>query len=211
MSTLPKTHLTPEEYLEIERKAEFKSEYRQGQMVAMRRAGAEDWPPDRPRRPGEKFDLAKIGEAHSLIAANVIGRLGEQLRPGPWRLYATDMRLYVRGAELYTYPDVMAAGSDRQFLDDRRDTLLNPILIVEVFTPPSEANDRCYKAEHYRSIESLRIYLMVASHYLHATLFTRRSDGKWVLAMVNRAEDALALSAVDCVIRLGDLYDKVEL
>jgi Uma2 family endonuclease len=188
MSTLPKPGLTPEEYLEIERAAETKSEYFQGKMFAM--AGAR--------------------QAHNLIVVNTITTLRQQLKGRPCWLYPSDMRVLVSKVGLYTYPDAVAVCGDNEFLDDRRDTLLNPNLIVEVLSPSTETYDRTRKFEYYRSIESLREYLMVSSDRIHAELFTRGSDGRWTLTEANRLEDTLDLRSVGCVLKLADLYDMVE-
>jgi len=188
VATQPKTFLTPEQYLEIERAAEFKSEYYQGEMFAM--AGAV--------------------RVHNLLAVNATREISEQLRKRPCETYSNDMRVHVPATGLYTYPDVVAVCGERQFLDDRQDTLLNPNLIVEVLSPTTEAFDRGRKFEHYRSIESLREYLMVASDRVHADLFTRQPDGRWILTSAERLEDSLDLQSVGCRLNLADLYEKVE-
>src|SRR4051794_38175866 len=112
MSSLPEPHLTPEQYLEIERAAEVKSEYFRGEMFAM--SGAR--------------------ESHVSIVQNVSVELGVQLRGNTCRVYGNDMRVRVADTGLYTYPDLSIACGDRQFLDDNRDTLLNPTLILEVLS-----------------------------------------------------------------------------
>ena len=188
MSTQPKTLLTPEQYLEIEREAEFKSEYYQGEMFAM--AGAR--------------------EAHNLIAANLLAALHQQLRPRPCRVYMSDMRVRVSATGLYTYPDVTVVCGEPQFLDERRDTLLNPNLVVEVLSPSTEAYDRGRKFEHYRSIESVNEYLLVSSERVSAELFTRQPDGRFLLTAAARLEDSLDLQSVGCRLTLADLYEKVD-
>src|SRR5208283_5002732 len=100
MSTQSKTFLTPEQYLEIERKAEFRSEYYQGEMFAM--AGAT--------------------EGHTILAVNLSREISSQLRGGPCRVYTHDMRVQVSHTHAYTYPDVVVARQERQFLDARKDT-----------------------------------------------------------------------------------------
>ena len=188
MSTQPKTFLTPEQYLEIEREAEFKSEYYQGEMFAM--AGA--------------------AEAHNVLVANLVASLHHQFRSGPCRVYPSDMRVGVHATGLYTYPDVVVACGERRFLDGRRDTLLNPSLLIEVLSPSTEAYDRGKKFEHYRSIESLREYLLVASDRVHADLYTRQPDGRWLLTSADRLEDSLDLQSIGCRLALADLYEKVD-
>jgi Uma2 family endonuclease len=188
MATQPKTYLTPEQYLEIERKAEFKSEYYQGEMFAM--SGAR--------------------EPHNLIVWNLSTELGVQLRKRPCRAYVADMRVRVGATGLYTYPDVAAVCGEPQFLDETRDTLLNPSLIVEVLSPSTEAYDRVRKFKHYRSVESVIEYLMVASESISTELYTRQPDGRWLLAAADRLEDTLDLQSVGAHLSLADLYEKVD-
>ncbi|MGA9624926.1 MAG: Uma2 family endonuclease [Bryobacteraceae bacterium] len=189
MSTQPKTFLTPEQYLEIEREAEYKSEYFQGEMFAM--AGA--------------------GEAHNVLVGNLVTGLNNHLRSRPCRVYSNDMRVRVSATGLYTYPDVVVVCGERRFLDERRDTLLNPSLLIEVLSPSTEAYDRGKKFEHYRSIESLREYLLVASDRVHVDLYTRQPDGRWLLTSADRLEDSLDLQSVGCRLALLDLYEKTDL
>jgi Uma2 family endonuclease len=189
VSTQPKTFLTPEEYLEIERKAEFKSEYFNGEMFAM--AGAK--------------------RAHNLVVTNLVAALHRQFRSRACEVYPADMRVRVAATGLYTYPDVVAICDVPHFLGDQEDTLLNPSVIVEVLSPSTEAYDRGRKFEHYKSLESLREYLLVAADRMHADLYTRQADGRWMLASADKLEDSLTLESVDATLLLADLYEKVEL
>lgn len=188
MSTQPKTFLTPEQYLEIERKAEYKSEYYEGEMFAM--AGAR--------------------EAHNLIVPQTSAQLVQQLRGRPCRVYSNDMRVRVSATGLYTYPDLVVVCGDPRFLDEQRDTLLNPTLVVEVLSPTTEAYDRGRKFEHYRSLESLKEYLLIASERIGAELFTRQPSGQWLLTAATRPEETIELPSVACRIGLADIYEKVE-
>jgi Uma2 family endonuclease len=187
VSTQPKTFLTPEQYLEIERKAESKSEYYRGEMFAM--AGA------------------RI--AHNLLLAHLLRDIGVQLRGTPCEICPSDMRVLVSASGLYTYPDAVAYCGEPRLLDQHFDTLLNPILLIEVLSPSTEAYDRGRKFEHYRSIDSLREYLMIASDRVHADLFTRQSDDRWLLTSATRLENSLELQSIGCSLNLGSLYKKV--
>ena len=189
MSTLPKAYLTPEQYLEIERAAEYKSEYYQGEMFAMSGATRE----------------------HNLIAGNVLAALHPQLRSSPCETYPSDMRVHVRDTGLYTYPDVVIACEEPRFLDGQLDTLLTPTLLVEILSPSTEAYDRGRKFDHYQSIESLRQYLLVASDRIHADLYTRQQHGGWLLTSADGPAGTLALASVNCQIALADVYEKVVL
>lgn len=195
MSTPPKTYLTEEQYLEIERKAEFKSEYYQGEMFAM----------------GQGFAMAGARWNHNLVAGNVFFELRRQLAARPCSVVPGDMRVLVKDTGLYTYSDVVVVCGEPRFLDEQKDTLLNPSLLVEVLSPSTEAYDRGRKSEHYRSIESLGEYLLVASDRVHADLFTRQPDGRWLLTSAGRLEDSLELQSIGCRLALADLYEKVDL
>ena len=188
MSTQPKTLVTPEQYLELERQAEYKSEYYDGEMYSM--AGAR--------------------EAHNLIALNVAGEFRQQLRTRPCRAYPSDMRVQVSASRRYSYPDVTVVCGEPRFLDERRDTLLNPTLIVEVLSPSTELFDRGRKFAYYRTLGSLADYLLVASERVGAELFTRQPDGRWLLTEATRMEDTIEIASVDCRLTLADLYEKVE-
>jgi len=188
VSTQPKTSLTPEQYLEIERKAEYKSEYYRGEMFAM--AGAR--------------------LAHNLLLAHLLRDIGQQLRGKPCEICPSDMRVLVSATGLYTYPDAVAYCGEPRLLDQHLDTLLNPQLIIEVLSPSTEAYDRGRKFEHYQSIDSLREYLMVSSDRIHADLYTRQPDDRWLLTSATRLEDSLDLQSVGCSIALASLYEKVD-
>jgi Uma2 family endonuclease len=98
-----------------------------------------------------------------------------------------------------------------QFLDAREDNLLNPSLIVEVPSESTERYDRGEKFEHYRHIESLCEYLLVASERVSAELFTKQPDGRWLLTAANRKEDVIELESIGCRFALADVYEKVTL
>jgi Uma2 family endonuclease len=120
------------------------------------------------------------------------------------------MRVRVSPTGLFTYPDVVVVCGPPQFLDDQRDTLLNPTLIAEVLSPSTEAFDRGRKFEHYRSLESLAEYLLVGSQRVSAELYTRQADGRWLLTAANSLEDTLDLPATGCRLPLAEIYEKVE-
>jgi Uma2 family endonuclease len=198
MSTEPKTYLTPEQYLEIERNAEFKSEYYQGEMFAMGEARGE-------------FAMAGARWNHNRLIWNLIAQLDRQLRSRPCQGAPSDIRVYAPATGLYTYPDVLVVCGEPQFVDEQRDTLLNPTLIVEVLSPSTEAYDRGRKFEHYRSIPSLQQYLLVATDRVHVDWYTRQPNGQWLLASAGKPEEMITLDSVGCQLTASDLYEKVEL
>jgi len=135
MSLQPKTSYTTEEYLAIEREAEFKSEYFDGEMLAMTGASRK----------------------HNLIAGNTFASLHRSLRNQGCEVYMGDMRVKVNP----TGPDIVIVCDTPQFEDSELDTLINPLVIIEVLSPSTESYDRGKKFENYRTIPSLAEYIMI--------------------------------------------------
>jgi Uma2 family endonuclease len=189
MSSQPKTYLTPEEYLAIERRAEYKSEYLAGEMFAM--VGA--------------------SRKHNLITVNICVALAQQLKDRPCEVYASDMRLGVPTTDLYAYPDVVVACNEPKFDDYHFDTLLNPILIVEVLSPSTASYDRTKKFGYYRKIESLAEYLLVAQDEYKIEQYIKQPDGRWMLSDISSLEDTIELASTQSTLKLADVYAKVEL
>jgi Uma2 family endonuclease len=189
MSSAARVYLTPEEYLAIEREADHKSEYLNGEMFAM--AGASLY--------------------HGLAVSNLVAGLVPRLRPRGCSVVSNDLRLRVSPTGLYTYPDVMVLCEKPRFVDDRNDTVVNPILIAEVLSASTEAYDRGEKFAHYRTLESFQEYLLVAQDRVSIEQFVRQPDGRWLLTAVNRMEDVLELPSIGCQLPVSEVYEQVDL
>jgi Uma2 family endonuclease len=186
MSLQAKPRLTPEEYLAIERAAEQKSEFFNGEMFAMAGASPE----------------------HALIVTNVAGELRARLRERPCRVYSADLRVRVSETGLYAYPDVVVVCGEPQL---EQDTLLNPTLIVEVLSPSTEAYDRGEKFRHYQRLESLQEYLLIAQDRHRVEQYVRQPDGRWLYAEAHELSATLQLPSIGCDLALSEVYDKVML
>ena len=183
-----KSYIPPEDYLEIERAAEYKSEYLNGEMWAM--SGAT--------------------ESHTIIVSNLIASVHTQFKGRPCRVYGTDMRVQVDITGLYTYPDVTLICGERRFLDDRRDTLLNPLVIIEVLSPSTADYDRGAKFAHYRQLASLQEYLLVAQDERHVMHYLRQPDNRWLLEEFRSQDDAIDLPSVTCRLSMNEVYENIE-
>lgn len=191
MTGLPKTktQLTPEEYLGIEREAETKSEYYAGEMFAMAGASRE----------------------HNLITANVLAGIHRCFAGRSCEVYQSDMRVKVSATGLYTYPDVIAVCGEARFEDEEQDTLLNPLVLVEVLSESTEGYDRGTKSEHYRRIESLSEYVLIAQDKYHVEHFVRQADSTWLLWETDDSAAVLELRAIQCELTVAEIYDKVDI
>ena len=189
MSSPAQKRYTAEEYLALERQAQYKSEYCAGEIFAM--AGASRW--------------------HNLIVANVIGELRSQLKRRPCTTYPSDMRVKISPTGLYTYPDVTVVCGEAQFEDTRQDTLLSPTLIVEVLSESAEAYDRGGKFAHYRKLPTLLDYVLITQTKPHIEHYIRQPDHRWLLEEAEDLHSTIHFPAIDCHLSLAEAYDKVDI
>lgn len=184
-----KPYLTPTEYLTLERQAKYKSEYFEGEIFAM--AGASD--------------------LHNTICGNVFAELHWQLKKRRCKVYMNDMRVKISPTGWYTYPEVMVVCDKPRFEDPQTDTLLNPTVIIEVLSPSTESYDRGKKFEPYRTLDSLREYVLIAQDDCRIEHYLRQSDQQWLTVEINRLQDSVELSAIQCRLDLVDVYDKTRI
>ena len=186
MSSLPQHYLTPEEYLAIERNAEYKSEYIDGIMYAM--AGG--------------------SERHNIIVANLIISVGIQLRGRQCRVYPSDLKVRVPNSSKFFYPDVSVVCGETRFADDHKDVILNPILIAEVLSDSTAGFDRGKKFISYQQIASLKEFIFVAQDEILVEKYARQGDDSWVYTKVTDIDGEVSLQSVECIVKSSDIYDK---
>lgn len=182
-----KPFITPEEYLALERAAETKSEYFRGEM----------------------FALAGAGRRHNLLVAKLIRLLGPSGDRRGCLVYPSDMRIGIRAIGKYTYPDVAITCGKEEFEDAAADTILNPVVLVEVLSDSTEKYDRGAKFEHYQKLPSLRVYVLVTQDRPRVEVFARAEPGFWRYEAFEGNEAVLALDPPGATFSLGELYEGV--
>ena len=186
MSAAPIRRITPEEYLAFERQAKRKCEFYNGEIFAMAGASRE----------------------HNLIVTNLPRELSQQLKGKPCEVYSSEMRTRIPNGP-YVYPDVVAVCSEPQFEDKVLDTLMNPLVVIEVLSESTADFDRGTKFHHYRQIESLREYIVVDQAEPHVERFSRGPDGVWQLVDVTGLSAVLTVESLGCSLPLAEIYLKV--
>ena len=185
VSTRQRRTFTVQEYLQLERAANYKSEYFNGEIFAM--AGA--------------------STAHNTISANIIGVLWAQLR-GRCRVLNSDMRIALDASSSYSYADVLVVcGEPKLLAESFQDNLINPRVIFEVLSPSTEAYDRGDKFEQYRKIPSFTDYVLVAQDQVRVEHYQRREDGAWVSQVYAGLTASLRIGSIGCSLALADIYD----
>ena len=180
------TILTPEEYIASERKATLKSEYLNGEILAMSGASL----------------------AHTRITLDIATELNIQIRGQGCEVITNDMRVKTGPKGAYFYPDVVVFCDEPQFEDNVFDTLLNPIIVVEVLSPSTEVYDRGEKFAHYQELTSLREYILVSRDRIRVE-HHRLIKTQWVQTEFHGQEDVMPLVSIGCELRLRDIYRRV--
>jgi Uma2 family endonuclease len=181
--------LTPAEYLALERGSEQKHEYLRGLVFAM--AGA--------------------SPKHNLACANIAGALRDRLRALPCVVLPSDQHVYVEATDLGTYPDVVVFCGPAKYHREFAQSLVNPSVLIEVLSPSTEAYDRGTKFEHYRQLETLREYVLVATESVAVDHYLREADGTWRLSTPRGPEGVVRFSSLDVVVPLAEIYEKIDL
>ena len=185
------TYLTPQEYITLERKAipdadTVRSEYMNGEIIAMSGASL----------------------AHNLITGNVFANLCIRLRGSGCLAFANEMRVSIPSVNSYFYPDVSVVCEEPRFEDDVFDTLLNPIVVVEVLSPSTEAYDRGDKFAHYRQLQSLQEYILVSQDKVRVDHYVRHA-AQWILTDFQELDQQLPLTSIQCELPLQEIYESV--
>ncbi|MFM2062490.1 MAG: hypothetical protein RLZZ507_2160 [Cyanobacteriota bacterium] len=188
MQLTEKQYYTPEEYLELEATADYKSEYIEGQIIPM--AGA--------------------SINHNRISLNLSSGLNFAFRDKNYEVFMGDIRLWIPQRLIYTYPDVIIIADEPEFFNNRTDTITNPQVIIEVLSKSTKGYDREDKFTAYRTIPSFQEYLLIDQNRIHVEHFSKTGNKRWNLCEYDEEDEKISLVTVHFEISLGDLYNKVK-
>lgn len=189
MSAIPKSKkYTPEEYLILEEKSEYRSEYGNGEIVAMADGSLD----------------------HAQIISNINRFVGNKLAAN-CRSLTTDVKVRVEKYRKFYYPDVLVICGKPQFYQKRNDTISNPILIVEVLSDSTEAKDRGEKFAAYQTLESLQEYILVSQDKVQVEQFKREDDGTWKYQATIGLKSQVKFTSIEVELELDEIYQRVEL
>ncbi|NDJ16323.1 Uma2 family endonuclease [Myxacorys almedinensis] len=179
---------TPEEYLEQEETADYKSEYRDGEIIPMT-GGTTN---------------------HNEIALNLASYLKLHLRRQNYKVYIGDVRLWIPRYHLYTYPDVMLIQGRPMYMGANTTTVTNPLLIAEVLSKSTQNYDQGDKFAAYRSIPELQEYILIDQAQFWVMQHTKTEEGNWLLSECKGEQSRLRLSSVEFEIDFRDIYEGVD-
>jgi len=180
-------YYTPEEYLELEEKAEYKSEYRDGEIIPMT-GGTTN---------------------HNKIAGNFYAYLKFGLKKQNYDVYIGDVRLWIPRYRQHTYPDIMVIQGEPIYTGANTTTVMNPLLITEVLSKSTSNYDQSDKFMYYRSIPEFKGYILINQYQYHVMQYVKTDDSKWIFTELQSESDILTLETIDFQITLSDLYEQV--
>jgi Uma2 family endonuclease len=176
--------LTEEQYLAIERAADFKSDFLDGVM----------------------YERSGVSLIHCGLAGNIVCELRPMLRHSECKAFGSDLRVRVSG-RMYVYPDVSVVRGKPQLSDDQEDVLLNPVVVFEINSP---STDLGLKFQLYRAMASLREYILVDQDKVWVEQYTRKDDGTWMLRDHRGLDAELKMDSIGATLPLRLIYDGVD-
>lgn len=187
MARPPVTHMSERDYLEFDYANPGKHEFVNGEVLAM--AGAT--------------------EAHNQVTVNIVRALGSQLDGRPCRVYTGDTRVLIDETGMYAYPDLVVVCGERQFADTKPETLLNPLVPVEVLSDSTDAYDRGAKLQHYLRRATVACVLLIDSRSRRILRYDRGTSGTFN-APVQFSEGRVELPALSAHLDLDEVYAGAE-
>lgn len=187
MQVTDKRYYSIEEYLALEEAADYKSEYIDGEIVPM--AGG--------------------STNHNQIAGNFYVELSFAFKKLDYRVFMSDVQLWIPQRRIYTYPDVMVVVGEPEYDNNRTDTITNPRVIIEVLSPSTKGYDRSKKFEVYRTIPTFGEYLLIDQTRIYIEHFSKTDKKRWSFGEYNKSDEAIALASVSFEISIADIYNKV--
>jgi Uma2 family endonuclease len=181
-----KLFYSKEEYLEMETAAEYKSEYYNGEVFAMS---------------GGSYK-------HSVICVNLIWGIRESVANKDCTAFESNMKLDIPKFNLFVYPDVMAVCGDIEFFENRTDTIRNPILVIEVASPGTQSFDRIQKFAYYRSVPSVKEYVLVSQDEPLIETYYKQNEKIWIYTVARGFEDTITFRTIECELELREIYRK---
>jgi Uma2 family endonuclease len=186
---LSRKQFTPDEYLMIERAADSRNEYLDGEIYAM--AGA--------------------SEEHTIITDNVTREVGNRLKGTPCLIMSQNVKVPAGSERLFAYPDHIIVCGERLYRDNNRDVLINPQVIIEVLSRSTELYDRETKFDFYKQISTFREYILIEQEQAAIEQWARSADNSWTRNVIEGLDATLKLATVQIDLPLAEIYDRIHL
>ncbi|MDD1429418.1 Uma2 family endonuclease, partial [Dolichospermum sp. ST_sed9] len=178
---------TLEEYLELEEKADYKNEYRDGEIISMTGGTTQ----------------------HNKLALNLATGLNVALNDLNYEIYIGDVKLWIPRYREFTYPDVMVIEGQPVYYSTNTTIVTNPLLIAEVLSKSTKDYDRGDKFLYYRSIPEFKEYILIDQTQYYVMQYVKTSENQWILTEYETEDAMINLSSINVELSLKQLYKKI--
>lgn len=187
MGAFDDRYYTVEEYFSILEKSKEKLEYHNGKIYAM--AGGTS--------------------NHDAISVNMSTQLKIALKGKGCQVYSSDQQVMSESTNRYVYPDVSVACGNREFADEKKTKLLNPILVVEVLSESTAVYDKNTKLHLYSKIPSFQEYVLINAEKVEVHTYFKEEKELWRISFASRMEDTIQLHSLGINISVAEIYDEI--
>ena len=187
----PKKYYTIEEYLELEKYSEVKHEFLNGKVIEMS---------------GVSFN-------HNILSTNLINLLKTLVKKKKEKFYVlgSDMKIQIEAFNHFRYPDLVVICEKPKFFNDRKDVIVNPLLILEILSVTTQEFDRTGKFELYKTIPTFQEYVLVNQDRPYLTSYFRKAEKQWLIETTEGMDNFAHLKSIDIQLSLNDVYEDIEL
>jgi Uma2 family endonuclease len=175
-----------DDYLTSERQSAVRHEFREGRVIA--RSGSNRW--------------------HNIVAANTAIALGSRMHGNKTEIYISNMRVKLKNS-FVCYPDVIVVSGEPAFADQNFDLLLNPTVIVEIFSNDTNSSDKTSKLESYLAMESVKEVVLLKEEEMRVEHYARQNAKQWIYRIYNERDDVISLDSLNCKISVAEVYASV--
>ena len=176
-----------DEYLTTERNGAVQHEFIEGRVIP--RAGSNRW--------------------HNMLASNTAIALGSRMHGHKAEIYISNMRVKLKNSYV-CYPDVVVVGGEPTFADQNSDLLLNPTLIVEIFSNQTNSSDKTNKLESYLAMDSIKEFVLLKEEEMRVEHYARQNAKQWIYRIYNERDDVISLESINCKVSLSEVYAQVK-
>ena len=176
-----------DDYLTTERQGAVRHDFVDGRVIA--RSGANRW--------------------HNLLVSNTAVALGSRIHGNKVEVYISNMRVKLKNSYI-CYPDVVVVNGEPSFADQNADLLLNPTVIVEIFSNQTNSSDKTNKLESYLAMDSIKEFVLLKEEEMRVEHYARQNAKQWIYRIYNERDDVISLESINCKVSLAEIYAQVK-
>lgn len=178
---------TMDDYLTTERQGGVRQEFLDGRVIA--RSGSNRW--------------------HNILVSNTVVAFGSRMHGHKAEIYISNMRVKLKNSYI-CYPDIVVVNGEPSFADQNADLLLNPTVIVEIFSNQTNSSDKTNKLESYLAMDSIKEFVLLKEEEMRVEHYARQNAKQWIYRIYNERDDVISLESINCKVSVSEVYAQVK-